>query len=105
MVWDFTTKSGGIWQRRGGYGRIPGADLGGLASPYGLIPAGGVVLARGNAPGAAVDTGLNPTASTLRPERAAAGGILHIRRGRHLPSSPAAIIAQRVGAILPSSHP
>ena len=41
----------------------------------------------------------------LRAERAAAGGVLHARRGRHLPSSPAAIIAQQVGAILPSSHP
>ena len=33
------------------------------------------------------------------------GGVLHARRGLHLPSSPAAIIAQRVGEILPSSHP
>ena len=51
------------------------------------------------------DTGLDPAASALRAEPAAAGGVLHARRGRHLPSSPASIIAQRVGAILPSSHP
>src|SRR6266581_8317703 len=77
--------------------------LGGLASPHGLIPAGGVVLDRGNAPGSAVDTGLHPAASAIRAERAAAGGVLRVRRRRHLPSSPASIIAQRVGAILPSS--
>jgi hypothetical protein len=52
-----------------------------------------------------VDPGLNPAASALRPERAAAGGVLHVRHGRPLPSSPASIIAQRVGPILPSSHP
>src|SRR5215813_12241284 len=92
-------------QGRGRHGRIPGAHLAGLASPHGVVPAGGVVLARGNAPGSAVDTGLNPAASTLRAERAAAGGVLRVRRKRHLPSSPAAIIAQRVGEILPSSYP
>ena len=76
-----------------------------MASPHGLIPAGSVVLDRGNAPGSAVDTGLNPAASALRTERAPAGGVLHAWRGLHLPSSPASIIAQRVDAILPSSYP
>src|SRR5215813_14613544 len=59
---------------------LPTTRLGGIwASPHGLIPAGGVVFDRGNAPGSAVDTGLNPTASALRPE-CAAGGVLHVRR-------------------------
>src|SRR6267143_994334 len=49
---------------------------------------------------AAVDAGLDAAPSTLRAERAPAGGVLHAWRGLHLPSSPASIIAQRVGEIL-----
>ena len=49
--------------------------------------------------------GLDIAASALRVERAAAGGVLYTRHGLSLPSSRASIIAQRVGAILPSSHP
>src|SRR5256885_1335404 len=44
---------------------------------------------RDHAPGSAVDPGLDPPASALRVERAAAGGVLHTRRGRHLSPSPA----------------
>jgi hypothetical protein len=55
--------------------------------------------------GSAGDTGLDAAASALRAESAAAGGLLSTRRGLHLPPSPASITAQRVGPILPSSHP
>ena len=55
--------------------------------------------------GQSVDPGLDAAASAIRAEPAAAGGVLHARRGLHLPSSPASITAQRVGQILPSSHP
>src|SRR5262249_16139030 len=82
-----------------------GAHLVRLASPHGAVTAGGMVFDRGNAPGAAVDAGLDAAPSPLRAERAPAGDVLHAWRGLHLPSSPASIIAQRVGAILPSSHP
>src|SRR5229473_3328602 len=48
-----------------------------LASPHGVVADGGVVLDRGDPPGAAVGAGLNPTTGTIRPEPAAAGGIPH----------------------------
>ena len=55
--------------------------------------------------GQQVDTSFDAAASPLRTERAPAGGVLHTRHRLYLPSSPASIIAQRVGAILPSSRP
>ena len=55
--------------------------------------------------GSAVDTGLDAATSPIRAEPAPAGGLLHARRGLHLSPSPASITAQRVGSILPSSHP
>jgi hypothetical protein len=55
--------------------------------------------------GSAGDAGLDPAASALWAQHAPAGGLLHARRGLHLSPSAAAINAQRVGAILPSSRP
>ena len=105
-------QSGGLygspWQTRPGCrgdGRVPGAPLAGLASPYGLIPDRRVVLERGDPPGAAVDVDLDPAASALWAQRAPARGLLHARRGRHLLPSPVSITAPRVGEILPLSHP
>src|SRR6266571_1316876 len=76
-----------------------------LAPSHGVDADRGLVLDRGNPPGAAGDTSFDAAASPLRPERAPAGGVLHTRHRLSLPSSPASIIAQRVGAILPSSRP
>jgi len=60
---------------------------------------------RGNPPGSAADTRLDAATGPIRAEPAPPGSILHAWRGRYLPSSPAAITAQRVGEILPSSYP
>jgi len=62
-----------------GNGRVPGADLGGLASPHDIDADRRVVLDRGNPPRAAVDTGLDAAASALWAEPAPAGGVLHAR--------------------------
>jgi hypothetical protein len=80
------------------------AHLAGLASPHGLVLDRRVVFDWGNPPRSAGDASLDPPASPLWVEHAPTGGVLHARCGLHLPSSPAAIIAQRVGEILPSSH-
>ncbi len=76
-----------------------------LASPHRLVADGHLVLDRGDAPGAAVDTGLDAAAGPIRAEPAATGGILHARHRLYLSPSAASITAQRVGEILPSSHP
>ena len=73
--------------------------------PYGVVTDRRVVLDRGNAPGSTADTRLDATTGPIRAEPAPPGSILHAWRGLYLPSSPAAITAQRVGEILPSSHP
>src|SRR5215510_1649959 len=92
-------------QGRGGHGRVPSAHLAGLASPHGVVPDGGVVLDQGNPSGSAGDTSLDAAASALWTEPAAVGGLLHARHRLYLPTGAAAITAQRVGEILPSSHP
>jgi len=58
-----------------------------------------------NPPGSAADAGLDPAASALRVEHAAAGGVLRARHRLYLSSRTAPINAQRVGPILPSSRP
>ena len=73
--------------------------------PHGVVADGGVVLDWRNSPRSAVDAGLDSAASPIPAEPASAGSLLHARRGLHLPSSPASIIAQRIGEILPSSYP
>src|SRR5499427_10821450 len=92
-------------QGRGGHGRVPGAHLAGLASSHGVVPHSGVVLDRGNPPGSAGDTGLDAAASAVWAEPAAPGGILHARHRLSLSTGAAAITAQRVRQILPSSYP
>jgi hypothetical protein len=80
------------------------------ASPPGVKPTWPVVAHSRHAPSQHIGSPPPPipqtfAASALRVERAADGGVLHTRHGLSLPPSPASIIAQRVGAILPSSHP
>src|SRR3989442_9341249 len=79
------------WQGRGGHGRVPGTHLAGLASSHRLVTDGTVVLDRGNAPGSAVDPGLDAAASALRAEPAAPGGLLHARHRLYLSTSAASI--------------
>ena len=55
--------------------------------------------------GQQVDAGLDLATSTLWAERAPAGGVLHAQHRLHLSPRTAPITAQRVGPILPSSHP
>src|SRR6266581_4369855 len=76
-----------------------------LASPYGVVADGGVVLDRRNPPGSIVNAGPDAAASARRAKPAPPGGVLPARRGLYLSSSPTSITAQRVGQILPSSHP
>src|SRR5215831_11399476 len=92
-------------QGRGGHGRVPGAHLAGLASPHGVVPAGGVVLDRGNASGSAGDSGLDAAASALWAEHIAARDVRDAWGVLPLSPHAASINAQRVGPILPPSHP
>jgi hypothetical protein len=55
--------------------------------------------------GSIVHTGLDITASAIRAEPVAAGGVVPARHGLYLSSSPATITAQRTDQILPSSDP
>ena len=55
--------------------------------------------------GSIVDPGLDAAASAIRAEPAAAGGLLHARCGLRLSPRTPSIAAQRVSAILLSSHP
>src|SRR5207247_1548723 len=82
-----------------------GAHLVRLASPHGVVAAGGVVLDHRGPPGSVINTGPDPPTSAIRAEPAAARGVLYARCGLSLPSSAASITAQRVGEILPPSHP
>ena len=79
--------------------------MGRMASPHGLVLDRGVVLDRGNPPGSAGDTSLDAAASTLRAERVATGGVLDAWCVLHLSPRAAPIKAQRVGSIVPLSHP
>src|SRR4029450_6459341 len=88
-----------------GHGRVPGAYLGGLASPHDVDADRRVVLDRCNPPGSAVDTGLDAAASALWAEPAPAGGVLHPWHRLHLSPRAPAINAQRVGPILSSPYP
>ena len=64
-----------------------------MASPHGVVAVGGVVLDRRNPPGSIVHTGLDITASAIRAELVAAGGVVPARHGLYLSSSPATITA------------
>jgi len=72
---------------------------------YLVVPARGVVLARCNPLGSAVDIGLDATARALRAERAAEGGVLYIPQALHVSPRAPPIHAPRVGPIVPLSYP
>jgi hypothetical protein len=61
-----------------------------------VVPDRGVVLARCNPPGSAVDAGLNATARALRPERAADGGVVYVQRALHVSPRAPPIHAQQL---------
>jgi hypothetical protein len=65
----------------------------------------GLVPDQRNPPGAAVDTGLDSPTSPLRAERIAARDVCDAWCVLHLSPCAASIKAQRVGPILPLSHP
>ena len=70
-----------------------------------VVPDRGVMLARCNPSGSAVDAGLDAAARALRAERAAAGGVLYVPYALHMSPGAAPINAQRVGPLVPLSYP
>ncbi len=59
-----------------------------------VVPAHGVVLARCNPLGSAVDTGLDATARARRAERAADGGVVYVPQALHVSPRAPPITAQ-----------
>ena len=86
-------------------GGVPRAPLGRRAPPPGVVPEGGVGLARGHPPGAAGAPGRDVAARALGAQPAPAGGRLPPRPRLPLAPRPAAMLAQRVGPLLSSSPP
>ena len=70
-----------------------------------VVPDRGVVLTRCNPPGSAVDAGLDAAARALWAACAADGGVVYVQQALQVPPRGPSINAQRVGSILPPSHP
>jgi len=70
-----------------------------------VVPDRGVVLARCNPPGSAVDAGLDAAARARRAERAADGGVVYVPQALQVSPRAPPIHAQRVGPIAPLSYP
>ena len=66
-----------------------------------VVPARGVVLARGNPPGSVVDAGLDAAARALRAERAADGGVVYVLRALSVSPRAPRMTAQRVARFDP----